>query len=99
MKEYIKIGKSIINKFFIYYNENFLDDETEFFPILKTIINGIVEVSKDENKKIEKELKLYVKNIYCTEWLSHAKENKEKVDIDLEEKKALETFDEIYGEQ
>jgi len=35
------IGKSIIKKFFNYYESVGLDDEAEFFPILKTIISGV----------------------------------------------------------
>jgi hypothetical protein len=40
-KQAVEIGKAIIKRFFDYYEDVRLDDETEFFPILK-ILFGVL---------------------------------------------------------
>ena len=94
----IIIGKSIIKRFFDYYEDVGLDDETEFFPILKIIISGVVEALKDDSRSqnIEKELKEYSKQLYVSLWILHAEEDEEEIDVEHERKAAIRQFDEIY---
>ena len=94
----IIIGKSIIKRFFDYYEDVGLDDETEFFPILKIIISGVVEALKDDSRSqnIEKELKEYSKQLYVSLWILHAEEDKEEIDIEYERKAAIRQFEDIY---
>jgi len=92
------IGKSIIKRFFDYYEDVSLDDEDEFFPVLKIII---LEVAHSFNNKVqamevEKELKEYSKQLYISLWLLHAEEDEKKIDIEYERNKAISEFEEIY---
>ena len=92
------IGISIIKRFFDYYEDVSLDDEDEFFPVLKIII---LEVAHSFNNKVqamevEKELKEYSKQLYISLWLLHAEEDKEEIDIEYERNKAISEFEEIY---
>jgi mevalonate pyrophosphate decarboxylase len=96
MKEIQTIGISVVNHFFDYYKRVFMDDETEFFPVLKTIINGVVNACKENKKEIQNELEQHAKKLYCDLWLSHAKEDEENVDIISEKEDAIETFNKIY---
>ncbi len=93
----ILIGKSIIKRFFNYYENETLDDENEFFPVLKIIINGIVNAFKDDSRTlIEKELKEYSKELYLSLWLRHAEEDEEDIDVEYERKAAIRAFEDIY---
>jgi len=98
MEEQIKIGKSIIKKFVDYYEAVELDDETEFLPILKVIISGIVDSLKNrsEKMKIEKQLKEFAKQLYIDLWLAQAKEDEPDIDIEFERKEAIKTFEKLY---
>ncbi len=98
MEEQVKIGKSIIKKFVDYYKAVGLDDETEFFPILKVIISGIVDSleNKSEKMEIEKQLKEFAKQLYIDLWLTYAKEDKPDIDIEFEGKEAIKTFERLY---
>ncbi len=98
MGKQIKIGKSIIKKFVDYYKAVELDDETEFFPILKVIISGIVDSleNKSEKMEIEKQLKEFAKQLYIDLWLTYAKEDKPDIDIEFEGKEAIKTFERLY---
>jgi len=94
----ILIGKSIIKRFFNYYENESLDDENEFFPVLKIIISGIVDAFKNDSRSliIEKELKEYSKQIYISLWLRHAEEDEEDIDVEYERKAAIRAFEDIY---
>jgi len=94
----IIIGKSIIKKFFNYYESVGLDDEAAFFPILKTIISGVVDALKDDSRSlnIEKELKEYSKQLYISLWILHAEEDEEEIDVEYERKAAIRQFEDIY---
>ncbi len=94
----IEIGKSIINRFFDYYEGVGLDDETEFFPILKIIILGISDNRRGDSQQIEieKELKNYSRKLYISLWLLHAKEDEEEIDEEYEQREALSNFEKIY---
>lgn len=94
----VAIGESIIRRFFDYYEDVGLDDETEFFPILKTIILGIADSFKNSSQKaeIQKELKEYSKQLYISLWLLHAEEDEEEIDVENEREEAIRKFEEIY---
>lgn len=97
-KTAVLIGKSIIRRFFDYYENLGLDDETEFFPILKIIIWGVVDSFKNDSQRlsIEKELKEYSKELYISSWLLHAEEDEEEIDVEYERKAAIRQFENIY---
>jgi len=96
--EAVAIGKSIIKKFFDYYEDVSLDDETEFFPILKIIILGIADSFKNssENVEIEKDLKEFSKELYISLWFLHVEEDEVEIDIEYEREEAISKFEEIY---
>ncbi len=98
METYIKIGKSIISKLADYTNKVTLDDESEYFPILKIIINGVVETHKDSEEKetIRTELINYAKELYVSSWLRCAKEDEENPNIEKETNDAIKQFNNIY---
>ncbi len=98
MKESLRIGKLVIKNFFDYYEEVGLDDENEFFPILKVIISAITDSQENKIKKeeLEKQLIDYAKGIYISLWLMHAEENDEEFDLDLEQEEAAKNFENIY---
>jgi len=96
---HLEIGKSIIKRLYEYNKINTLDDETEFFPMLKLMIRGITDTIYDskEKKNIEEKLKEFSKQLYVSMWLSHAEEDEEdEIDIAYEKKEAIEAFDSIY---
>ena len=97
-KQAVEIGKAIIKRFFDYYEDVGLDDETEFFPILKIIIWGAVDNFKNDSQRlnIEKELKEYSKQLYISLWLLHAEEDEEEIDVEYERKGAIRQFENIY---
>ncbi len=99
-EEAISIGKSIIKRFFEYYEAEGLDDETEFFPILKIIILSIADGFKNssQNEEIEKELKNYSRKLYSYLWLLHAREDEEEIDEEYEQREAISNFEKIYRE-
>jgi hypothetical protein len=90
-KQAEEIGKAIIKRFFDYYEDVRLDDETEFFPIFKVIIWGAVDSFKKDSQRrtIEKELKEYSKQLYISLWLLQAEEYEEEIDVEYEQKAAL----------
>lgn len=93
------IGKSIIKRFFDYYKDVGLDNEAEFFPILKIIILGVADSFKNgvQNIEVEKKLKEYSKQLYISLWLLHAEEDEEEIDVEYEREEAISKFEEIYG--
>jgi len=101
METFLIIGKSVIRKYFDYYEKYSLDDETEFFPALKIIILGIIDASEDDKQKgiIEKQLKEYARELYCKLWIQHANEDEVSPDIEFESKEAIQVFNRIYKKQ
>jgi hypothetical protein len=97
-KQAVEIGKAIIKRFFDYYEDVRLDDENEFFPILKIIIWGAVDCFKNDpqRRNIEKELKEYSKQLYTSLWLLQAEEYEEEIDVEYEQKAAISQFENIY---
>lgn len=89
----------MLQKYSDFADKNSLDDESEYFPILKIIIVGIVESynGTTQNKEfLEKELVDYIKKLYVDRWLEYAKEDEIKPDIEDETNDAIERFNELY---
>ena len=98
IEQQITIGKSIIKKFFDYCGDESLDDETEFFPVLKIIIAGIVESLKkgSQKKVLKKELKEYSKQLYVSFWLFNTEEDEGDIDTECEKAEAICNFEKLY---
>jgi len=95
LNSYIKIGKSIIDKYADYAKKKTIGDEEEYFPTLKIIILGIAETSK-QNKIIEEELIKYSKEKYISTWIEYAKQEEENPNLEKETDDAVKQFDKIY---
>lgn len=98
----VKTSKTILRNYFNYYSEHSLDD-TEYIPIVRVIIESIVQsVGRIETKYMEKEkigeyLKDFNRKMYEDIWLQHAKEEEgSKVDEQEELKEARKQFNYIY---
>jgi hypothetical protein len=98
METHVEIGKSILNKYSEYAEEEVIDDEAEFFPTVKVIIDGIVGTleSSMEKEKVESILIDHVKQHYVSLWLKHATEDEENPDFDYEKRRASSEFDRMY---
>ncbi len=98
MDTHIKIGKAILDKYSEYAETEFIDDEAEFFPTVRVIIEGIVGTveSSIEKEKTESVLIDHVKQDYVSRWIKHTKEDEEDPDIDYEESRAISEFDRLY---
>ena len=98
MDDYIKIGKSILDKYAEYAETETIDDGAEYFPTVKVIIEGIVDTieSANENEKVESILTDHVKQGYVALWIKHTKEDEEDPDIEYEESRARSAFDRFY---
>lgn len=99
METYIKIGKSVLRKFSDYAQKITLDDETEYFPVLKIIIGGIAnsyDGSKNDKDHINKSLIDFAKQLYIDSWLKYAIEDEDEPDIEMEKKDAIERFNDLY---
>jgi hypothetical protein len=102
MNNYIKVGESILNKYFDHNCKNSLDD-AEYIPIVKIIIHGIEEsmltenIDKKEIMKVKNKLKDFNRKLYTDLWLKNTREN-EGDDIDEEEESnsAKYYFDYVY---
>jgi len=64
--------KNIINSIFRYYHENQMDDKTEFFPLLKTLIESMINSNGNEKEKRRNNLIEYCMNNYIEIWLDQA---------------------------
>ena len=93
-----KVGQSVIEELFEYTERNSLDDQSEFFPILKTCIKAVAKECQDEEQRVhlEKQLKQYARSQYCNLWLYYAKESEEKVSIEQEKNEANHMFEKFY---
>lgn len=98
MNTHIKIGKSILDQYSKYAETEVIDDEAEYFPTVKVIIEGIIETleSRQEKENINSALMDHVKQHYVSLWLKHATEDEENPDLDYERKRASKEFDRLY---
>ncbi len=98
MDAQINIGKSILDQYSEHAKTELLDDEAEFFPTIKVIIQGIVRTldPSEDIAKLESELIDHVKQHYVALWLEQATEDEEDPDIDYETKRATDDFDRFY---
>ena len=99
METYIKIGKSVLRKLSDYAQEITLDDENEYFPFLKIIIEGVAnsyDGSKNDKDRINKSLIDFAKQLYIDTWLKYAIEDEDEPDIEMEKEDAIERFNELY---
>jgi len=99
METYLKIGKSLLKKYSEFADKNSLDDESEYFPVLKIIIDGVVESyngSAQDKDYIEKELVDHVKQLYVGTWLKYAREDEKEIDIEEETNDAIKRFNKLY---
>ncbi len=100
MQTYIKIGQSVITSHADYAEKNGLDDETEYFPLIKLTIESIVKSydgSKKEKNSLTKSLTDFVKELFIKTWITQAKEEEVDPDIEMETEDAIEEFNESYG--
>ena len=100
MDVHIKIGKSILDQYSKYAETEVIDDEAEYFPTVKVIIEGIVGTleSTEEKEEIESILIDHVKQHYVSLWIKHATEDEENPDTDYEKGRASSEFDRIYND-
>ncbi len=102
MKEYLKIGKTILHEYFVYSGKHSMDD-VEYIPVVKIIIQGICKsmtLSKSDKKEIRKvnnQLKDFNRKLYTDLWLKNTKENEgNDIDVDEETESAKYYFDYVY---
>ncbi len=99
METYIKIGKAVLKELSEYNKKDSMDDENEYFPIIKVIIAGIVNSyngPRSDKDRIGNELLDFIKQLYINMWLEYANEEEDEPDIEQETKNAIETFNERY---
>jgi hypothetical protein len=98
MDNHIKIGIAILDKYAEYAETAFIDDEAEYFPTVRVILEGLVgtiESSKDK-EKIESVLIGRVQQDYISRWIKHTKEDEEDPDIDYIKSRAIGEFEWLY---
>jgi hypothetical protein len=99
VETYIKIGKSVLRKLSDYAQKNTLDDEAEYFPFLKIIIEGIAnsyDGSKKDKDHISRSLIDFARQLYIDTWLKYAIEDEDERDVEMEKEDAIERFNELY---
>lgn len=104
-QSYLKIGSTILRKYFGYSQKHSLDD-TEYIPVVRLIIEGIAEEMRSSGmlepnyKEVAKKLKAFNRALYQNIWIEHAKEDEdpdeEPFDREKEYELAKYTFDYIY---
>ena len=96
MNKTLNIGLSVIEAFSAYADKVTLDDESEYFPILKVLITSIADTDKENRGKIKAELIAFTKKKYIAAWIKNAKEDCGNcIDIKQEEKEAIKLFDSL----
>lgn len=94
MNQTLRIGLSVIEGFSAYADKVSLDDESEYFPILKVLIAAIANTDKENGKKVRAELMAFAKKRYIKTWIKNTKEDDgDCIDIKREEKEASKFFD------
>jgi hypothetical protein len=88
MDTHIKLGKSILDNYSNYADTEFIDDEAEYFPTLKVIIEGIAKTidSPEEKEEIESVFIDHVKQHYVSLWIKHAGQKMKKTLISITKK-------------
>ena len=95
MKTHIKVGQSIIKKSYEYFHSFVLDDDEEFIPLLRLLIDGILEHSED----VENDRKLlvdYSGELYV-EYLLDLSKGEEYFEYDECKKSYTKQMKEIFG--
>ena len=98
MDIHIKIGKSILDQYSKYAETEVIDDEAEYFPTVKVIIEGIVGTleSTEEKEEVESVLIDQVKQSYISLWIKNATEDEDNPDINYEKSRASIEFNRLY---
>ncbi len=98
IQSHLEVSKRIIKKLFDFGESQSLDDETEFFPILKVVISATVETCKSEFEKqeMERHLMEYAQQIYKSLWIKHAREVEDDIDEVHEVEEAINYFNKLY---
>jgi hypothetical protein len=93
MDELNNLMEQVILALFKYYYTKILDDETEFFPLLTTVIYSFpTENGIGKNNILTKSI-LFSKNEYVKCWLEYANQDGiEYFDLNLEKDTAEKTF-------
>lgn len=101
METHVEIGKSILNKYSDYAKTEIIDDETEFFPTVKVIIDGVAGTleSTNDKEKIKSILIDHVKQHYVSLWVKNATKDGESPDVDYVKKRASNEFERLYYDQ
>ena len=96
---YLKIGESVLRELFEYNESALMDDEAEFFPLLKTIINGVIATLDNPTEKgnVKHCLTAFVRDEYIKTWIQNAKDDEDEPDIKQETKEAAKYFDNSYN--
>jgi hypothetical protein len=104
-QNYLKVGETILQKYFDYYRKNSLDD-TEYIPVVRLIIEGIAEEMRSSGilepncKEVAEKLKSFNRSLYQNIWIKHAKEDEDPeegpLNLGKESELAKYTFDYIY---
>jgi len=100
MDPVLRVGSSIVDRYFDYYERNTLDDETELFPILRIICTGAADTCTDgrERERALERLIDHAGKRYCDIWLRHAiaDEGPDNIDLDAERREAVTAFDRMF---
>ena len=78
METYVRIGKSILKKFSDFAHDNSLDDEAEYFPVLRIMIEGVIysfDGPISDKNKIKIKLIEFSKQLYVDQRLQNARED------------------------
>ncbi|WP_067521602.1 hypothetical protein [Endozoicomonas ascidiicola] len=88
----ITIGKAVLLQLH-QRNQKELMDDSDYIPVLKTVISGVVSTAPDpvSQRQIQQTLHEYARDLYMQLWISTTAEGE---DPELDE--GLETFDYIY---
>ena len=99
MNTYLKIGKAVLRTLFEYNESALMDDEAEFFPLLNTIINGVIAALHDpkEKENVKNCLTDFVRDEYIKIWIQNAKNDEDNPNINKESKEAAKYFDNSYN--
>ncbi|USE36579.1 hypothetical protein [Endozoicomonas sp. SCSIO W0465] len=88
------IGKAVILGLH-HRNENECEDDAQYIPMLKTVINGVVSTMADplSQRQVQQALYEYARELYMQAWIASGDEDDPAID------EGLETFDSIYEQE
>ncbi len=88
------IGKAVILRLH-HRNENECEDDAQYIPMLKTVINGVVSTMADplSQRQVQQALYEYARELYMQAWVASGDEEDPAID------EGLETFDSIYEQE